>query len=189
MTGAAVVVTLDTCCVSAIAHDEAAHGEQVEAIGALIDLARVGRIGLQVTTAYERDFERLRDEGKRSERLAWLSTAPVIDTVGGVLRWDVSVWDGLDVWAGDDEAELADRVRAIVAPGTMRPDMVSSDESNPGRAAKAFSDTDHLIAHAMSAAAWFATIDTKTILCHRAALAEIGVHVALPSEILAQLAR
>lgn len=187
MTGSAVIVTLDTCCVSAIAHDEPAHAEQVEAIGALIDLARVGRVGLQVTAAYERDFERLRDEGKRSERLAWLSTAPVIETVGGVLRWDVSVWDGLDVWAGDDDGELADRVQAIVAPGALRPAAVSSDESKPGKAAKVFSDIDHLVAHAKSAAAWFATIDTKTILCHRAALAEIDVHVALPSEILARL--
>jgi hypothetical protein len=178
-------LTLDTSCVSALANpsstDDAA---EVAALGGIIDMARAGTVKLQLTASYERDFERWKDEPRRAERLDWLAEAPPIPRVGGIARFDVSVYDGPDVYASDEEVELDRQLRANLLPSRAG-QSTPAHEDEPGAAARRFSDIDHLIAHARSGALMFVTLDDKTILRRRDALAALGIVVGLPSDALA----
>jgi hypothetical protein len=94
------VITLDTSCVSALAKPQCSNDpDELEALESLVDLARHEHIVLQLTTAYERDFERWSDDDGRSDRLRWLVAAPPIRRVSGVFRLDVSRLDGADILA------------------------------------------------------------------------------------------
>jgi hypothetical protein len=134
---------------------------------------------LQLTASDDRDLLRLKDLARRTERLRWLSHAPIAPArAAGVLRFDVSVLDGPDVLASDEEAEMSDRLRRVLI----------SDESlqraldDTTQATKVFSDLDHLLTHWRTAAAVFIIIDDKLDRIHREALAEVGIVVMRPSE-------
>lgn len=145
------LLTLDTSCISALANSQTSVPvAEVEALDALVDGAQVGELRLQLTASYERDFERWTDTAGRAQRRAWLASAPTMARVGGIFRFDASVWDGPDVLAGDDDVELDRRLRGILVPSLKLADVPGHDEA-PGGAAKAFSDIDHLIAHRRSA--------------------------------------
>ena len=178
-------MTLDTSCVSAVANPSPTDDPaEVEAIGALVDLFRVGSVRLQLAAAYERDFDRDRDDDRRRERLDWLATVPPIARAPGVFRLDVSILNGPDVLASDEEVHLDAQLEAILPGGRGRMERAVGD---PRGAAKATSDRDHLIAHWRSGAYWFATLDVDTILRFRSKLAELGIVVVRPSEVFAAL--
>ncbi len=181
-----MTLTLDTSCVSAGAAPQPSDPpDEVAAIVALIDLAREGRVRLQLTAAYERDVERWRDDVGRAQRAAWLAKVP-IKAVGGVFRLDVSVLGGPDVLAGNADVSLNERLKALLAPTTSARHIAGYEEA-PGVAAKVFSDIDHLIAHVKSGADAFVTLDLSTILGRRVRLAEAGIRVCTPTEALALL--
>jgi|SRR3984893_1211490 len=178
------VITLDTSCVVALAHDQPTNDpREVEALELLMDLARQGTLGLQLTSAYERDFERFKDEAGRADRLAWLSKAPVIQRVGGIFRFDVSGWDGPDLLASPEDEQLDQDLRLLLGPLGVRPDVEAADQVAPSRAPKVFSDIDHLIAHKRSGAQFFVTLDNKTILKKRERLQALGIDARKPSEV------
>jgi hypothetical protein len=182
------LITLDTACVSAVANPQTSGDQaEVDALTELIDLARVGTVRLQVTTSYERDFERWNDESGRQERLQWLADAPPIGQAPGVFRFDVSALDGPDQQAGEKEIDLDARLRQILGPERARRHDLPSHEDDPGAAARVMSDIDHLLAHYKSGAAWFVTTDVRTILKRSAQLAEVGINVTLPSQALQRI--
>ncbi len=125
---------------------------------------------LQLAEAYERDFSRYTDHDGRRQRLAWLQQNPVAERrASGACRLDVSVVDGNDLIVGDEEATLDQQLVAIL-------------RVRGGPAPKAYSDIDHLLAHHMSGADAFVTVDQSTILNHRDALAAHGITVLNPAE-------
>jgi hypothetical protein len=177
------LITLDTSCVSALANPRDSDDPvEVEALDAIIELARSGAVHLQVTTAYDRDFERFKDAPGRQERLEWLAKAPQLASAPGVFRLDVSPLDGPDPLASDVQGALDTQLREILGPEAARTGNLSSHNI-----AKTMSDIDHLLGHARSGASAFATLDKSTILNKREKLVHLGLRVALPSEILADL--
>lgn len=178
-------LTLDTSCVSALANPSPSNDAgEVAALNDIIDLARAGRVNLQLTASYERDFERWKDEPRRAERLDWLAQAPPIPRVGGMARFDVSDYNGMDTFASDGDVVLDQQLRSILRP-SLAGQSIPAYEDEPGAAAHLFSDIDHLMAHVRSGALMFVTLDTNTILVRRGALAALGIVVGLPSEALA----
>jgi hypothetical protein len=182
-------LTLDTNCISALANPQASnYPAEVRALEQLFDLARSRRLTVQLASAYDRDFERWTDVEGQAQRLAWLAQAPEIRRIGGVFRLDVSVLDGPDVLGSNAETRLDERLRAILAPAkTQGP--IPGYEVAPGVAAKWFADIDHLIAHRMSEADFFVTLDESTILSRRVALQGEGIVVCRPTEVLVWLDR
>jgi hypothetical protein len=173
--------TLDTTCVIAMAKTESGNPPtEVEAIAQLIDMARDGRVQLQLTAAYDRDFDRYRAPEGRSRQMEWLSNVPIIEQrASGLFVIGVSVLDGPDVIASDEEAATYDRIRSILDPG-FDADLASDDP--PASLAKRTSDTDHLIAHWRSGATAFVTLDSATILVHERALQQCRLTVCWPSQ-------
>jgi hypothetical protein len=176
-----LVLTLDTSCISALANPQPTDDpDEVQALEALVARAKSGQIELQLTVAYERDFERLTSDEARADRLRWLATSPVIRVVPGVFRLDVSRLEGGDVLGGDAAVERDQELRRILIPS--RADRAAPNyEDAPGAAAKLMSDVDHLIAHRMSGASHFVTLDKSTILKRAPRLAAVGIQVCLPS--------
>lgn len=134
----AFLFTLDTTCVIAMAKTENGNRpDEVAAIARLIDMARDGRIELQLTVAYDRDFDRYRAPEGRSRQLEWLSKAPILDErASGLFVIGVSVLDGPDVTASDQDAGLYERIRSILDPGfngdMLRRSPVATGETNVG---------------------------------------------------------
>jgi len=182
-----LTLTLDTNCVSAAVSPQPSDPPtEVAAILELVDAVKTDRVKLQLAAAYDRDVERWRDRDGRKKRSEWLANIPVVRSVGGVFRLDVSVLGGPDVLASDVEVALDASLRALLAPTkTARP--IPGHEEAPGVAAKVFSDIDHLIAHARSSADAFVTLDEATILSRRVGLAHQGIEVCRPSDALGLL--
>ena len=178
------LLTLDTSCVSALANPQDSNELcEVDAVTRIVDSARDRRVRLQLTTAYDRDFERFTVAEGRASRLAWLAQAPALRRAPGVFRLDVSALDAGDVIGGDEDEELDQRLRDILMPSLgARP--VPPYEEAPGAAAKRFSDLDHLIAHWRSGADAFVTLDTNTILNRTEALERLGIRACKPSQAL-----
>jgi hypothetical protein len=178
------LLTLDTSCVSALANPEATNDPaEVRALDRIIDLARDGRIRVQVTSAYDRDFSRWKDPVGRESRLGWLANAPPLPRAPGVFRLDVSLLGGGDVLGGDGDVEFDQELRSVLLP-TLAVDAIPSHEEAPNRAAKVFSDIDHLTAHRLSGADAFVTLDASTILNRREVLRRLGMVVCKPREAL-----
>lgn len=162
--------TIDTSVV--IAADKREEEHDLPSIDRLIELGHEGTVDLQLAEAYERDFARFSDHDARLQRLDWLAKSPVATRrASGASRLDVSELDGNDLLA-DDVAHLD---KALIDLLGVR--------GEP--AAKAYSDIDHLIAHYMSGADAFITVDSKTILRRRERLAELGIVVLAPAEAVA----
>jgi len=164
--------TLDTSIVSAA--DRRLSEHDLISIDRLIELGREGTVMLQLAEAYERDFSRHVGDERRQRRLDWLLQSPVVEKrASGAFRLDVSSLDGNDLLADGDVVQLD---KALI-------DLLGVRGEPP---AKAYSDIDHLIAHYMSGADAFITVDSKTILRHRERLAELGIVVLTPAEAVAR---
>ena len=164
--------TLDTSIVSAA--DRRLSEHDLISIDRLIELGREGTVMLQLAEAYERDFSRYVGDERRQRRLDWLLQSPVVEKrASGAFRLDVSPLDGNDLLADCDVVQLD---KALIDLLGVR--------GEP--AARAYSDIDHLIAHYMSGADAFITVDSKTILRHRERLAELGIVVLTPAEAVAR---
>ncbi len=179
-----VIITLDTSCVSAWANTSPSDDpNEVAAIRDLVDRFSRAAIGLQVTNAYDRDFERWQDDAGRSQRLEKLDEIPVFQRAPGAFRLGVSVLNGPDLLGGNADKELDTRLREILEPERRRSENIPSYEEAPGKAGQIMSDIDHLIAHRNSGASWFATTD-KRILKKAEQLRELGIEVARPTTIV-----
>lgn len=125
---------------------------------------------LQLAEAYERDFSRYTDNDGRRQRLTWLQGSPVAKQwTGGAFRLDVSCLGNNDMVVSDEQSALERHLVEILGTrGTPT--------------AKAYSDIDHLLAHHMSGADAFITVDQSTILKHLDALAAHGITVLTAAE-------
>jgi hypothetical protein len=177
------LLTLDTNCVIPFVREQPMHRTQFDALTALIDAADSGIIELQLTASYDRDFARYQGDDGRARQLKWLASAPIIrERAAGLFILGVSVLDGPDVHASDEEGVLYDAIRDVVAP---KLDLALLEHTTSEELAKITSDIDHLIASHRSGAAAFVTLDVRTILRHRLALSELGITVLWPIEAVA----
>ena len=178
--------TLDTACVIAMVKTESNDPPaEVAAIARLIDLARDGRIELQLAVAYDRDFDRFKTPEGRVRQLEWLASAPIAgQRASGLFIIGVSMLDGPDVISSEKDSELYDAIHTILDPGF---DGAALADEPAWRLAKRTSDADHLIAHSRSRADAFVTLDDSTILVHRDALGLRNVAVCWPSEAVAMV--
>jgi hypothetical protein len=168
-----VLLTVDTCVLIALLNWEIEHDPV--SIEALLQAARDNRVDLQVTAAFDRDRLRSRDQ-RGAELLEWVRTQPVLSVrAGGAFRSDVSVLDGPDLLADEATGALARRIQEVLRIKQL-------DARKPD---KVFSDADHLLAHHLSGADAFVTVDDRTILSHRVELAKLGLLVLTPREALA----
>jgi hypothetical protein len=180
-------VTLDTVCVSALANPSTTvDPAEVTALEELIDQFVEGAVRLQLTTAYQRDFERFTDEDGRRRRLEWLRSVPPMGQAAGVFRLDVSVLDGPDTLGSDRDVDLDGELRALLETNRRSTENLDRHVGDAMTLARIMSDIDHLLAHARTGGDWFATLDLG-ILGRREQLVGLGIAVALPSSIVAML--
>ncbi len=181
----ALLLTLDTSCVSAVANPKPTDDPvEVAALSGLIDMARANEVALQLTTAYDRDFDRWSDPNGVAARLASLRKPRRFRLAPGVFRLDVSRL-GTDVLGGDEDVELDRRLRELLR-ARLATDDLPAYETDPDIPAKLFSDIDHLLAHRRSSANAFVTLD-KGLLRKTNGLASLGIEVRRPTEIVARL--
>ena len=177
-----VLFTIDTCVLIALQKDETEH--DISSIRQLFQAALNGRVCLQLTAAFERDRVRNIEKAgalqRAEELLDWVSCQPVIpQRAGGAFRLDVSPLGGDDLVCDEEIAQLSDRLEALLPQPKVkraRPDV-----------AHRYSDIDHLLAHHLSKADAFVTIDRDTILDFREELETLGLTVCTPAEAVRML--
>jgi hypothetical protein len=113
------------------------------------------------------------------ETRSWASTLGDLDVSRqtNFARFDVSVFDGPDVLAGDDDVARLDALEAVVFPGGRGEDL--------GKA----SDIDILDAHLRSKAEYFVTRDRHLLHPRDELRRMFGIVVLTPAETLAELDR
>jgi hypothetical protein len=175
-------LTLDTCCVSALANPQETNDPfEVSTLEQIVALACDGVIRIQITTACERDSARWKDPVGRETRLTWLASASPILCASGVFRLNVSAINGRDVLGNEADMELDQKLRRILLPSRAATSMLSHEEE-PETTMKLFSDIDHLMAHWRSRADAFLTLDASTILKRNEMLRDLGIVACKPSE-------
>ena len=108
-------LTLDTSCII-----HAAQGQHYQfQIDELVNLAREGRVGLWLTSAFHADQIRASGE-KLQTNLAWLSARPVVGGFPGPSRLDYSGLGVGDVLASDSDAERDEVIQRILLPEKYR---------------------------------------------------------------------
>ncbi|MEV0803538.1 hypothetical protein AB0I34_38010 [Kribbella sp. NPDC050281] len=161
-------LTIDTTCVIAAAQGEASGDE----IDRLVDLARAGQVELWLTSAFAYDQSTARN-GRAAANLMWLANRPLIRAVPGPFRFDLSTFNGPDVFASQEAADADQKITAILIEGP------SED------AGRKIHDVHHLTAHLMAGHDAFITHD-KGMLNKRDVLqSQTGIRIRRPSEALA----
>ena len=171
-----LLLTFDSSVIFAVIKRETYH--DLSAIDQLISLARESIISIQVTEAFRRDVSRSRVSEVIATQLDWLAKSPVLQgSVGGAFRLDVSSLGSSDMLCGDETVFLNDKLIELLG--------IQGKAANPS---KAYSDIDHLLAHALSGADMFVTVDEDTILNRQQELWGLGLKVLRPAEALRNIA-
>jgi hypothetical protein len=173
-------LTLDTSSVIHAAQAQP-YGPQIDE---LVDLARQGRVGLWITTAFGVDQERAPAD-KHERNLAWLSQQrPIIGSIRGPFRLGYSMLGGLDGLPDDDNAAADATLREILLPERLQPG--NWDEDDPALLAlnrRKVTDVQHLTAHRMAGHDAFVTSDHDDMLRKREAIRRrTGIIVVGPAE-------
>ena len=164
--------TLDTSCVIAAVNGEEPAASDIEQ---LVELARSRRIDIVITSGFEIDQRRVRNERRRAN-LEWLASVPLFP-VPGPFRLGMSYLDGTDVLTADDIPAVDEAISNIVLPKGMKP------ESAP---TKRMQDVHHLTAHYMAKCDAFVTLDDDDMIRNRTELkAKVGIVIMTPSEAVA----
>jgi hypothetical protein len=178
-------LTLDT---SSVIHGAQAQQYRIE-VDELVDLARQGRVGLSITTAFDNDQERAPAD-KRQRNLDWLRRRPLIGTVPGGFRLDYSRL-GIDtVLLSTDQAAIAKTIDEILLPKAYQVGNLRADDADAkARWRRKVSDVQHLVAHLIAGHDAFVTSDDDDMLKKQAELrARTRIVVVGPTEAV-QMAR
>jgi hypothetical protein len=159
--------TLDTSSVIHAAQAQP-YGPQVDE---LVDLARQGRVGLWITSAFTVDQETAPPD-RHQRNLAWLSDRPLIGRVAGPCRRGYSRRGGPDLRTDAATSATDAALRELLLPGRA---------TVAGR--RKLSDVQHLTAHLMAGHDAFVTSDHDDLLRHRQAIRRLtGIVVVDPLE-------
>lgn len=168
-------LTLDTNCVVNLFDFNAETPTSVDALSEIVKYGLSSRANVAITTRVEADLLGDRNAERKDQMLRTLALLPV---VGTVTRWDVSKWDGHDVWADAGSSELASEVQRILFPGLT---------PNDRRYKNKQMDIDHLVGHVINRRDVFVT-DDKGILKKKEALRTTpGIVVMTPAECVVYL--
>ena len=171
-----LLLTFDSSVIFAVIKRETYH--DLSAIDQLISLAQESIISIQVTEAFRRDVSRSRVSEVIARQLDWLAKSPVLQgSVGGVFRLDVSLLGSNDMLCDKRTETLNNKLIELLG--------IQGKAANPSRA---YSDIDHLLAHALSGADMFVTVDEDTILNRQQELWGLGLKVLRPAEALRNIA-
>jgi hypothetical protein len=177
-------LTLDTSSVIHAAQGQR-YGPQIDE---LVTLARAGRVGLWITSAFAVDQERASAD-QHDRNLSWLSEQPIIGKVPGPFRLNYSRLDGDDVIVSEEQEIVASTIEEILLPeafrvGNLRPD----DDAFMAKWRRKATDVQHLSAHFMAGHDAFVTSDDDDMLKKRRALqARAGIVVVDPLEAVAMV--
>jgi hypothetical protein len=106
-----------------------------------------------------------------------LSERPLIQQIPGPFRFDLSTFDGLDVLASDEIAEVDEKIKSILRPSYKAGDAFPSRKIN---------DVHHLTAHLMAGHDAFVTQDGDDMIKRRQVLLNgVGIMVVTPTEAVA----
>ena len=171
-------LTLDT---SSVIHGAQAQPHSAQ-IDELVKLARQGRIGLWITTAFGNDQERAPAD-KHQRSLAWLSQLPLIGTVPGGFRLNYSRL-GIDtVLLSDEQAATVRTIDEILLTkpyqvGNLRAD----DEAFMAKWRQKVTDVQHLTAHLIAGYDAFVTSDGRMLKKRADLRTRTGIVVVDPAE-------
>src|SRR6266536_3412323 len=177
-------LTLDTSSVI--------HGAQGQRYGPevdeLVELARQGRVGLWITTAFGNDQERASAD-QHQRNLTWLGDRPLIGTVPGGFRVDYSRLGVDTVLLSEDQKVAAETIDEILLPKTYRTENLrADDEAAMAKWRRKANDVQHLVAHLIAGHDAFVASDDD-VLKRRAELrARTGIVVVDPAKAV-QMAR
>lgn len=154
----------------------------LKSIHELFDASLVGRVKLQLSTAFERDRLRTKGDLSKIERATelgcWILGQPVEpDRIGGAIRLNVSELGGEDLICDEAVKALDKNLKSLLFKWN----------SNSTEFDRLYSDIDHLLAHHMSNNDAFVTLDNKTIYKFRIQLATYGIEVLTPAEAVQKL--
>jgi hypothetical protein len=144
-------ITLDTNCIINLRDPDGETSTSVEQIHEIIRASHRNSIELAITTRVEADVGRDRDEARRLATLQMLGQFPVI---GSLFRFDTSDWDNGDLWAKEEDRQLAEEVGRLLFPG-----LISSDK----RYSNKVNDIDHLVSHRINRRDVFVTDDRRML--------------------------
>ena len=142
-------ITLDTNCVINLYDANSASRMSVDELAAILKYADDGEVDVMVATRIAADLERDKSCRRAADLLERIEPLPIFGTVA---RLDVSKWDSGDVWVGDDDVALVERVRRALFP-TLN----SSDRRYYNKLA----DIDHLVGHIRARRDVFVTDDLE----------------------------
>lgn len=141
-------ITIDTNCVVGLFDSKSTTATSVEELRELMRYALSGVVQISVTTRVEVDFERDKDDERRTEMLHHISMFPVIGTVARLRQGES---DEENVLAEPMHQGFLDEVRRVVFPGL---------QPNSGRFLNKLADIDHLVGHKLAGRDVFVTDDT-----------------------------
>jgi hypothetical protein len=148
----------------------------------LVGLARQGRVGLWITTAFGNDQERAPAD-KHQRNLAWLSERPLIGTVPGGARVSYARLGVDTVILSEEQAAIARTIDEILLPGYQAGSLREDDEVGMAKWRRKANDVQHLVAHLIARHDAFVTSDHDDLLKKRAELrARTGIVVVDPAE-------
>lgn len=170
-------ITLDTNCIINLLDRSSTTATSSQELAGLIRLAMSGAAEVAITTRVEADLLKDKNLDRQADMLRQLQLFPVVGTVA---RWDVSTWDGADVWVDERTTRLTDDLTKLVFPGLSADDKRYSNKVN---------DIDHLVGHLINRRDIFVTDDRDILRKADALRASPGIVVLTPSDCLAYIER
>lgn len=175
-----MIFTIDSCLPMALKESQSCH--DLKSIQELFEASLVGRVKLQLSTAFERDRLRTKGDLSKIERAAalgcWILNQPLEpNRIGGAFRLDVSDLGGEDLICDEGVEALDQNLKSLIF----------KENSNSTEFDRLYSDIDHLLAHHLSNNDSFVTLDNKTIYKFRNQLATYGIEVLTPAEAVQKL--
>ena len=168
-------LTLDTNCIINLFDLGAKSPTSVDALSEIMRYGLSGKANVAITTRVEADLLGDRNAERKEQMLRTIALLPIIGTVA---RYDVSKWDGGDVYAGPDSDKVEKEIQGILFPG-----LNSSDRRYKNKQM----DIDHLVGHIINRRDVFVTDDTDILKKRDALKISPGINVMTPADCVSYL--
>lgn len=165
-----IKLTLDTNCVINLLDYKSESAISVDELAEIIRYGLEGDVNIAITTRVDSDVSKDKDSDRKSEMVKRISMFPVIGTVA---RFDVSKFNGGDVWAGEEHTKLEEELKKVIFPG------LKSDDSHYGNK---INDIDHLIGHKINKRDIFVTDDQQILKRAETLKSSLGIEVMDPKK-------
>lgn len=170
-----IKLTLDTNCVINLLDYKSESATSVDELTEILRYGLDGDVNIAITTRVESDFNKDKDEERKTELTKRISMFPVIGTVA---RFDISKFDSGDVLVGKEHQSLEKELIGIIFPGLKKEDTHYSNKIN---------DIDHLMGHKLNKRDVFVTDDQQIIKKSETLKSSLGITVMDPKHALEYL--